>query len=65
LINEYYDKQLQASIKNNNTAYYYPIKFALKTVKAYEIFALIIIIFTISYFFGVIWIIITKDLENW
>ena len=65
LINEYYDKQLQYSIKNNNTAYYYPIKFALKTVKAYEIFALIIIIFTISYFFGVIWIIITKDIENW
>ena len=34
-------------------------------IKAYEVFALIIIIFTTSFFLGVIWKIIIQDLEPW
>ena len=55
IINEFYDKELTHSIKVNNTKYHYPIAWSLKIIKAYEIFALVIIIFTTSFFLGIIW----------
>lgn len=43
----------------------YPIIKALLTVKAFEIGRLIFIIFTCSYFLGILWYIFVHDFQDW
>ena len=65
IVNEYFDKQLNKAIQENDTEYTYPLLFSLMMVKYYEIFALIVIIFSLSYFFGTLWHMYIKEIENW
>jgi hypothetical protein len=34
-------------------------------VNTYNLFSIIIIIFTVSYFLGIFWLIFVRDIENW
>ena len=53
------------NIAENNYGQPYPIRKALLIVQFYKIVQLVIIIFACSYFLGIFWHIIVKDLEDW
>jgi hypothetical protein len=67
IVQEYYTRQLKFNIKNNITdaGSAYPILKAILIVQCYKLIQIIIIILTISYFFGILWHIITKDIIKW
>jgi hypothetical protein len=54
-INDYYNRKLELAVKNNSSENAYPIVRALFFVQIYKIFRLVVIIFTSSYFLGIIW----------
>jgi len=64
LVKEYYNKQLERNLKKNNNESY-PIMRALLIIQFYKIIQLVIIIFSFSYFLGIVWHIIVKDFEDW
>jgi len=63
IVNSYFEKQLKYNISINNYKMHYPIKRALLIVQFYRVFQLVIIIFAVSYFLGIFWHIIVKDIE--
>jgi hypothetical protein len=67
VINDYYNRKLERSVRNNSDDNAYPILRALFFVQIYKIFRLVIIIFTSSYFLGIIWHIMVSDVfvTNW
>jgi hypothetical protein len=50
LLNEYYGKKLQEAVLKNDNEFYFPILRVLVIVNFYNLFSIITIIFTISYF---------------
>ena len=72
IVNDIFNKRLLRDLRNERTVdmqvtnqSHYPIMLALQLVKAYEIIALVIIIFSTSFFFGILWHIFVHDVENW
>ena len=72
IVNDVFQKRLLRDIQNEKQVdmevinqRHYPIKLALQLIKAYEIVALVIIIFSTSFFFGILWHIFVHDFENW
>ena len=63
-INDHYNKILQTAVENNVESKSYPILKALMLVQIYKIFRLIIIIFTSSYFLGILWHILVCDVQK-
>jgi hypothetical protein len=63
-INDHYNKILQTAVENNVESKSYPILKALMLVQIYKIFRLIIIIFTSSYFLGILWHILVCDIQK-
>lgn len=54
---------MKENIAKNNYKKHYPIKRALLIVQFYRVFQLVIIIFAVSYFLGIFWHIVVKDIE--
>lgn len=65
LLNEYYGKRLQEAVLRNDNEFYFPIMRVIIAVNIYNLFSIIIIIFTISYFLGIFWLIFIRDFEDW
>lgn len=65
LLNEYYGKKLMEAVHQNDNDFYFPIMKVIIAVNVYNLFSIIIIIFTISYFLGIFWLIFIRDLEDW
>lgn len=63
-INDHYNKILQTAVENNVESKSYPILKALMLVQIYKIFRLIVIIFTSSYFLGILWHIFVCDVQK-
>ena len=63
LINDHYNQKLQNDVLNNIESEGYPILKALMYLEIYKIFRLVIIIFTSSYFLGILWHIYVCDIE--
>ena len=61
-ITSYYNNKLKESIKKNVETENYPILKAFMFVQIYKIFRLVIIIFTSSYFLGILWHIFVTDI---
>ena len=61
-INDYYNKRLQKAVQENNESESYPILKALMYLQMYKILRLTLLIFTSSYFLGIVWHIYTADL---
>ena len=61
-INAYYNQILEKAVRENNEEESYPILKALMYVQIYKIFRLVVIIFTLSFFLGIIWHIFVVDL---
>lgn len=51
-------------MKNDND-FDFPIMRVIMVVHTYNLFSIIIIIFAISYFLGIFWLIYVRDLEDW
>lgn len=64
IVSKYYEKKIKKDIENGIESHY-PIMKAMTIVKAYQIFALVIIIFGCSYFTGIFFHIFCFDIENW
>lgn len=64
LINDYFNKKLQYDVINEIESDGYPILKALMYLEIYKIFRLVIIIFTSSYFLGILWHIWVCDIEK-
>ena len=64
LINAPYNKQLQENVRKGIESDGYPILQALMYLETYKIFRLVIIIFTSSYFLGILWHIYVCDIQN-
>ena len=64
IVHDHYNQQLERNIKQGNENSNYPIMRALLIVQFYRIVQLVIIIFGCSYFLGIFWHIIVKDLET-
>lgn len=65
LLNEYYTKKLQDAVVRNDNEFHFPILKVLVIVNFYNLFSIITIIFTISYFLGIVWLIYIRDIEEW
>ena len=63
LINDHYNQKLQHDVLNGIESEGYPILKALMYLEIYKIFRLVIIIFTSSYFLGILWHIYVCDFE--
>jgi len=61
-ITDYYNYRLQKAVKNNIEETSYPILNQLMFLQLYKILRLVIIIFTSSYFLGIIWHIYCVDI---
>mmetsp|Transcript_37524 Transcript_37524/g.57481 ORF Transcript_37524/g.57481 Transcript_37524/m.57481 type:complete len:550 (+) Transcript_37524:1340-2989(+) len=62
-ITNYYNHRLQNAVHNNIEEESYPILNSLLFVQFYKIFRLIILIFTSSYFLGIVWHIYVVDIQ--
>ena len=63
-INDYYNKKLEENVRKGIEGEHYPILKALMLVQVYKIFRLVIIIFTSSYFLGILWHIYVCDVQT-
>lgn len=63
LINDHYNQKLKNDVMNEVESEGYPILKALMYLKIFKIFRLVVIIFTSSYFLGILWHIYVCDLE--
>ena len=63
-INDHYNKILERAVQENIESESYPILKALMLVQIYKIFRLIVIIFTSSYFLGILWHIYVCDVQK-
>lgn len=61
-INDYYNKRLQRAVQENDESDSYPILKALMYIQMYKILRLTLLIFTSSYFLGIVWHIYVADL---
>ena len=61
-INDYYNKGLQKAVQENDESVSYPILKALMYLQLYKILRLTLLIFTSSYFLGIVWHIYVADL---
>lgn len=61
-ITEYYNKIFQKAVEANDESESFPILKTLMLIQIYKIFRLVMIIFTSSYFLGIIWHIFVCDL---
>lgn len=64
-LNEYYGKKLERSVVANDNEFSFPIMRVIMAVHTYNLFSIIIVIFTISYFLGIFWLIYVRDIEDW
>ena len=62
-ITDYYSKRLEKAVQENDDSESYPILKALMYVQIYKILRLSLLIFTSSYFLGIVWHIYCVDLE--
>ena len=62
-INDYYTKKLKNDVLNDVENEGQPILKALMYMEIYKIFRLVVIIFTSSYFLGILWHIYVCDIE--
>lgn len=62
VINDYYNKILEKSVRENSEGDAYPILRALMYLQLYKIFRLVILIFGSSYFLGILWHIYCVDI---
>ena len=62
-INDYYNKRLSIAVQQNDENESYPILKALMYVQMYKILRLTLLIFTSSYFLGIVWHIYIADLQ--
>lgn len=63
IINDYYNQKLKNDVLNEIESEGYPILKALMYLEIYKILRLVIIIFTSSYFLGILWHIYVCDVE--
>lgn len=63
-ITDFYSKRLLKAVQNNDESESYPILKALMYVQMYKILRLSLLIFTSSYFLGIVWHIYVVDLES-
>ena len=62
---DHHNRNLLQAVEQENFGYFYPIVKVLNAVYKYKIISLLVIILSLAYFLGLIWIIITKDLLDW
>jgi len=62
-ISDYYNRRLQRAVHNNIEGEPYPILNSLMYIQLYKILRLVLIIFTSSYFLGIIWHIYVVDFQ--
>lgn len=65
ILNEYYGKKLENSVIKNDNEFSFPIMRVIIIVHTYNLFSIIVVIFTVSYFLGILWLIIIRDYQNW
>lgn len=65
ILNEYYNKKLESAVKDNDHYFNFPIVFVILVVHIYKLFSIVTIIFAISYFLGIFWLIFVRDIEDW
>ena len=65
LVADHHNKNLLQAVKQENFQYFYPIVKVINAVYKYKIASLLVIIISLAYFLGLIWIIITKDFLDW
>ena len=63
-INTYYSKQLQSNIRKGNDENYPTMKI-MYMVQIYKILLIVLVIFSCSYFLGLMWLIVCKDIYPW
>jgi hypothetical protein len=61
LVADHHNRNLLKAVEQDNFGYYYPIVNVINAVYKYKITSLLVIILSLAYFLGLIWIIITKD----
>ena len=65
IVNEYYNKKLKLAVLQNDAGFFFPIMNVILIVHTYQLFTIVMIIFAISYFLGILWLIYIRDIEEW
>lgn len=65
IVNEYYGKKLHNAVISGDDSFNFPIMRVIFIIHFYNLFSIIMVIFTISYFLGIFWLIIVRDIQEW
>jgi hypothetical protein len=65
IVNEFYNKKLKMAVLRNDNTFSFPIMNVIILVHTYKLFTIVMIIFAISYFLGIFWLIYVRDIESW
>lgn len=65
ILNEFYGKKLENSVIKNDNEFSFPIMKVIIIVHTYNLFSIIVVIFTVSYFLGIFWLIFVRDYQDW
>ena len=63
MVNDHYQNILNNAVKENIEEFHYPILNALMYLQLYKVIRLVLIIFTSSYFLGILWHVFVCDLQ--
>ena len=62
VVTNYHEKNLRNAVLKDKFDYFYPIMKVINAVYSYKIASLLVVIISLAYFLGLIWIIISRDL---
>ena len=65
IVYTFYNDKLNKAVKQNDHLFYFPIMKVILIVHLYNLFRIVIVIFAISYFLGIFWLIFVRDIQDW
>ena len=65
IVYAFYNDKLNKAVKKNDHLFNFPIMKVIIIVHVYNLFRIVIVIFAISYFLGIFWLIFVRDIQDW